>query len=156
MGSTLASDRSCVASIGQSGEACENPAVTTYYELDDANGRIAELRPLLYGLRDDRDAVAAAQLRLQQLAAGEEIDRAELERERDAVTAIVRRMEQAVRQIDAWGVTLRDIGTGLVDIPALANGRPIWLCWKLGEDEITHWHELDAGIAGRIPLIELE
>jgi len=68
----------------------------------------------------------------------------------------VRSMEQAVRQIDAWGVTLRDIGTGLVDLPALANGRPIWLCWKLGEDDLAYWHELDAGVAGRKPLIELE
>ena len=65
-------------------------------------------------------------------------------------------MERAVRQIDAWDVTLRDISTGLVDFPALASGRPIWLCWKLGEDDIAYWHELEAGIAGRKPLIELE
>jgi hypothetical protein len=132
------------------------PAVTSYYELDAANDRVAELRPLLSRLRDDRDAVAAAQLRLQQLASTEDADRADLEREREAIVAIVRRMEAAVRQIDAWGVTLRDIGTGLVDLPALANGRPIWLCWRLGEDDIAYWHELDAGIAGRKPLIELE
>jgi hypothetical protein len=132
------------------------PAVTSYYELDAANDRVAELRPLLSRLRDDRDAVAAAQLRLQQLASTEDADRADLEREREAIVAIVRRMEAVVRQIDAWGVTLRDIGTGLVDLPALANGRPIWLCWRLGEDDIAYWHELDAGIAGRKPLIELE
>ncbi|MGD8486328.1 MAG: DUF2203 domain-containing protein [Chloroflexota bacterium] len=130
--------------------------MTSYYELDAANDRVAELRPLLSRLRDDRDAVAAAQLRLQQLASTEDADRADLEREREAIVAIVRRMEAAVRQIDAWGVTLRDIGTGLVDLPALANGRPIWLCWRLGEDDIAYWHELDAGIAGRKPLIELE
>ena len=130
--------------------------MSSYYELGAANDRIVELRPLLTALREDRDAIAAAQVRLRRLAAGDEPDRAELERERDAVTVVVRRMEQAVRQIDRWGVTLRDIGTGLVDFPALANGRPIWLCWKLGEDDIAYWHELDAGIAGRKPLIELE
>ena len=65
-------------------------------------------------------------------------------------------MEAAVRQIDAWGVTLRDIGAGLVDFPALANGRPIWLCWRLGEADIAWWHELEAGVAGRRPLIDLE
>ena len=65
-------------------------------------------------------------------------------------------MEAAVTQIDTWGVTLRDIKTGLVDFPALANGRPIWLCWKLGEDDIAWWHELDTGIAGRKSLMELE
>ena len=130
--------------------------MTSYYELGAANDRIAELRPLLAALREDRDAIAAAQARLRRLASADEPDRAELEQEREAVTVIVRRMEQAVRQIDGWGITLRDIGTGLVDIPALASGRPIWLCWKLGEDDIAYWHELDAGIAGRKPLIELE
>lgn len=127
-----------------------------YYELGVANERVAELRPLLMALREDRDAIAAVKARLERLAATDESDRALLEREREQVSVIVRRMEQAVRQIDAWGVTLRDIGTGLVDLPALANGRPIWLCWKLGEGEIAYWHELEAGIAGRKPLIELE
>ena len=130
--------------------------MTSYYELGAANDRVVELRPLLTTLRDDRDAIAAAQARLQRLAASEDPDGGQLEREREEMTAIVRRMEQAVRQIDAWGVSLRDIGSGLVDIPALANGRPIWLCWQLGEDDIAYWHELDAGIAGRKPLIELE
>jgi len=129
--------------------------VTSYYELGAANDRLGELRPLLSGLRDDRDAIAAAQLRLKQLQGGDG-DRARLEREHEQMTAIVRRMERAVQQIDAWGITLRDIGTGLVDFPALVNGRPIWLCWKLGEEDIAWWHELDAGIAGRKPLIELE
>ena len=129
--------------------------MSDYYELGAANERVTELRPLLAALRDDRDAIARTQSRLRELADTDAPDRALLERERQEMTAIVRRMEQAVRQIDAWGVTLRDISTGLVDIPALVNGRPIWLCWKLGEDDVGHWHELDAGIAGRKPLIEL-
>jgi len=135
---------------------CENPDVTRYYELAAADARIDELRPLLLDLRDDRDAVAVAQHRLAKLQADDDVDRAQIERERERLTAIVRRMERAVRQIDAWGVTLRDIGTGLIDFPALANGRPIWLCWKLGEGSIGFWHEYDTGIAGRKPLIELE
>lgn len=134
--------------------------MTSYYDLATANERVRELRPLLSALRDDRDAVAAAQLRLTQSGAEDGADEAEgqarLEHERQQLTDIVRRMERTVRQIDAWGVTLRDIGTGLVDFPALASGRPIWLCWKLGEDEIAFWHELEAGIAGRKSLIELE
>jgi hypothetical protein len=134
--------------------------VTSYYDLGAANDRIGELRPLLHALRDDRDAIAAAQLRLQRLqddgSSGDEEQRARLEAEQERVAEIVRRMERTVRQIDAWGITLRDIGMGLVDFPALANGRPIWLCWKLGEDDVTFWHELEAGIAGRKPLIELE
>jgi len=131
-----------------------------YYDLGAANERVRELRPLLSGLRDDRAAIVAIQQRHEQSRVGAGTDdvagQARLAEEREQLTDIVRRMERTVRQIDAWGVTLRDIGTGLVDVPALANGRPIWLCWKLGEDEISFWHELDAGIAGRKPLIELE
>jgi hypothetical protein len=137
-------------------EACENPAVTSYYDIDGANARLAELRPILAALRDARDEVAAGQHRLAELATAEEADPVLIARERKGMTITVQSMERAVRQIDAWDVSLRDISTGLVDFPALANGRPIWLCWKLGEDDIAHWHELEAGIAGRKPLIELE
>lgn len=133
--------------------------MTSYYDLGEANERVEQLRPLLAALRDDRDAIATAQRRLRTLdltGDGDEAGGPALEHERDEVAAIVRRMETAVRQIDAWGITLRDIGTGLVDFPALANGRPIWLCWRLGEGDIAYWHELDAGFAGRRPLIDLE
>ena len=50
---------------------------------------------------------------------------------------------------------LRDIETGLVDFPALVQGRQVWLCWRLGEEAVAWWHELDAGVAGRRPLEEL-
>jgi hypothetical protein len=129
--------------------------VSTFYDIDSANARLEELKPLLTALRKARDEVAAGQLRLAALQDVDDADPALLLREQEGMTLTVKRMEQAVRQIDAWGVTLRDIGTGLVDFPALVNGRPIWLCWKLGEGEIGYWHELDTGIAGRKPLIEL-
>jgi len=137
-------------------EACENPGVSSYYDIDTANARLAELRPLLAALRVARDEVAAGQLRLAQLHAADEADPALIAREQEGMTITVKSMERAVVQIDAWGVTLRDIGSGLVDFPALVNGRPVWLCWKLGEGDIAYWHELDAGIAGRKRLIELE
>ena len=129
-----------------------------YYDLSAANARLEELRPLLEGLRDDRDSIAGMQREAEHLrsASGNGKHQARLDEHESTMLDIVRRMEATVRQIDAWGITLRDIGSGLVDFPALANGRPIWLCWKLGEDDIGWWHELDTGIAGRIPLIELE
>ncbi len=135
--------------------------MATYFDLSAANARVAELRPLLTALRDDRDALAQAQQRLERLRREgaerpAETPAGSVELEQQQLVATVRRMEAVVRQIDAWGVTLRDIGSGLVDLPALANGRPIWLCWRLGEDDIAWWHELETGIAGRKPLIDLE
>jgi hypothetical protein len=130
--------------------------VTSYFDLAAANERLADLRPLLEELRRDRDAVALSQLRLAELAETEGVQDALVDEERHELKRRIVRMQDAVRRIDAWGITLRDIGSGLVDFPALANGRPIWLCWKLGERDIAWWHELEAGVAGRRALIELE
>ena len=130
--------------------------MTSYFDLSAANARVVDLRPLLVALRDDRDAVARSQERLERMRASDDDQHAELAREQERLTLVVRRMASTVRQIDAWGITLRDIGSGLVDFPALANGRPIWLCWRLGEADIAWWHELEAGVAGRKPLIDLE
>ena len=130
--------------------------MTSYFDLSAANARVVDLRPLLVALRDDRDTVARSQERLAQMRAAGGADHAEFVREQERTTLVVRRMASTVRQIDTWGITLRDIGSGLVDFPALANGRPIWLCWRLGEADIAWWHGLEAGVAGRRPLIELE
>jgi len=131
--------------------------VTRFYDLDAASARLGEVRPLLEGLRRDRDRVAALQAELLAFKGtngnashAEEVGR----REREIATT-VRHMEGTVHQLDEWDVTLRDIGTGLIDFPALVAGRPIWLCWRLGEEGIGWWHETTEGFASRKPLSEL-
>ncbi|MBX3030368.1 MAG: DUF2203 domain-containing protein [Chloroflexi bacterium] len=129
-----------------------------YYSIDEANGRIAEVRQLLERLREDRDAVALAQQDQQLRAAtnGSADHAQDLAAGEARILTLVGRMKDVVAQLDAWDVQLRDIGTGLIDFPALANGRPIWLCWRLGEpDEIRWWHELETGFGSRQPLAEL-
>ncbi len=129
-----------------------------YYAIDEANARLAELRPLLEALRADRDAIALAQQDQQLRAATNgSADHASELAETDArIRTMAVRMRATVTQLVEWDVELRDIGTGLIDFPALANGRPIWLCWRLGEPEqIRWWHELDTGFDGRQPLAEL-
>jgi len=64
-------------------------------------------------------------------------------------------MQAGVARIDELGVTLREIETGLIDFPALVNGRQVWLCWRLGDDDVAWWHELSEGFSGRRPLAEL-
>ncbi len=129
-----------------------------YYSIDEANERLGEVRPLLEGLRADRDAIALAQQDQQLRAATNgSADHASEVAATDAhIRNLATRMRAAVAQLVEWDVELRDIGTGLIDFPALANGRPIWLCWRLGEPvDIRWWHELDAGFSGRQPLAEL-
>jgi hypothetical protein len=59
------------------------------------------------------------------------------------------RMKEFVQELQELGVELKDFYTGLVDFPARMNGREVYLCWRLGEADVGHWHELDAGFAGR-------
>lgn len=64
------------------------------------------------------------------------------------------RIRASVEQILALGIEVKDLETGLIDFPALRDGRTVYLCWRLGEDRIAWWHEVDAGFAGRTPLEE--
>ncbi len=79
----------------------------------------------------------------------------EARRIRLRIQGVVDQMQASVARIDGWGITLRDIDTGLIDFPALVTGRQVWLCWRLGEADIDWWHDLNAGVAGRKRLSEL-
>jgi hypothetical protein len=57
------------------------------------------------------------------------------------------------RELSALGVELKDYFTGLIDFPCWMNGREVYLCWRLGESEVSHWHEVEAGFAGRQKLV---
>ena len=61
-------------------------------------------------------------------------------------------MRSALTELQEQQIVLRDLDRGLVDFPALRDGREVYLCWIEGEDEISFWHDLDAGYGGRQPL----
>ena len=125
--------------------------MTTFYDIDEANARIPHVRELLTQLRDERDAL----IRLRDRSQEPDADDEERRRIHLRMQGIVDQMQAAVVRIDDWSITLRDIQTGLIDFPALVNGRQVCLCWRLGEDEVEWWHELADGFAGRKHLTEL-
>src|ERR1700676_3310382 len=59
------------------------------------------------------------------------------------------RAKDAVAEIDSIGVQVKDIDIGLLDFPCDVDGKTVLLCWKMGENSITHWHGTDEGFAGR-------
>jgi hypothetical protein len=61
-------------------------------------------------------------------------------------------MRLLAEELDEIGCEVKDVETGLVDFRAMRDGRAVYLCWRLGEDDISFWHELDTGFAGRQPL----
>jgi hypothetical protein len=146
--------------------------VATFYTIDRANERLAEVRPILEDLQGRRLELIALRDRLRASSqAGVPggrtlVEDALSEAARSApgesprvlaarIQALIDQMQAAVARLDDWDVTLRDIETGLVDFPALASGRQIWLCWRLGEGSIEWWHELEDGFAGRERLADL-
>jgi hypothetical protein len=63
------------------------------------------------------------------------------------------RMQDYERELRELGVELKDYRTGLIDFPCWMGEREVCLCWRLGEPELAHWHEVDAGFAGRQKLM---
>ena len=61
-------------------------------------------------------------------------------------------LSRIVAEIRDLGVVVRDPTTGLVDFPAERDGQPVFLCWRIDEDEVANWHDRDSGFAGRQPL----
>jgi hypothetical protein len=78
----------------------------------------------------------------------EELAHVEEELEKDG-----QRLQEYVEELRHLGVEPKNGPEGLVDFPCEIDGRVVWLCWKLGEPEVLYWHELEAGFAGRQPLV---
>ena len=75
-------------------------------------------------------------------------------RRKDEREKAIQRAKDAVAEIDAAGVQVKDLDTGLLDFPCMVGDEIILLCWKLGEQGITHWHNTTEGFAGRKPIDE--
>ena len=80
---------------------------------------------------------------------GESADMLQLRRQIDTLAT---RINGYIEELSQVGCELKDRDQGLVDFNALYQGRLVYLCWKSGEASITHWHERDAGVAGRQPV----
>ncbi len=61
-------------------------------------------------------------------------------------------LARCVAELDAAGVQVKDLTSGLLDFPSERDGEEILLCWRVGEPEVAWWHTLDGGFAGRRPL----
>lgn len=116
---------------------------------DEANLLLPRLRPLLERAREvsavlgDRDR----QRRLRSVTVGNGGGEAARE-----MMAEGDELSRVVAEISRLGVVVRDPSSGLVDFPAERDGEPVFLCWRIDEDEVGHWHDRDSGFAGRQPL----
>ena len=134
--------------------------MSRFYTIDEANTSLPEVERILAALRDQReeliglrDRVVEASPRDDEAPTADVAERIRLLRL--GMQGLIDQMQAGVARLVEMDITLRDISTGLIDYPALVSGRPIWLCWRLGEDEVAHWHAHDEGFDSRRPLSEL-
>ena len=121
-----------------------------YFTLQEASQTLESIRPLMDELQEIRQAILKNQPEdwpAIEKSAGNGGNR--------ALSNMVQEFEKLdalVHQIQDTGVLIKDINLGLLDFPALKEGREVYLCWQYGEGDIAFWHEVEAGFAGRQPI----
>ncbi len=73
----------------------------------------------------------------------------ELLQEREQVMLRAERINGFLKELEQIECVFKGFENGLVDFYALREDRLVFLCWRLGEEHVTHWHEVDAGYTGR-------
>jgi hypothetical protein len=119
------------------------------FDVAEANRIVPVLRKTFGTVREWLDALQTLSKTLEEPTCSEQV-RSETLEERGR---LVRSIQSEVAKLEEMGVEVKAL-EGLVDFRARMNGRTVYLCWKFDEEEITHWHELDSGFAGRQPLRE--
>ena len=119
------------------------------FTLEQANKTLPLVKRIVADIVKMHERASQNQLRVEKAKGA---DQQSAQRELDAS---VDRLQDLVDELSEVGCELKDYETGLIDFVGRHEGHDVYLCWKLGEEKITHWHELDAGFAGRKPVSQL-
>ena len=117
------------------------------FTIEEANAELPELRRRLPLLRAARQGLIAASRRIDDAVA---IDGGGVAG--SDWFAHQQTLKTEVTYLADRGILLRDPDTGLVDFPAERDGERVFLCWRLGEDDVAYYHAEDSGFSGRTPL----
>jgi hypothetical protein len=115
----------------------------------EANALLPQLTTLLSQLLEAKDELTDAEAHEALSEAAPTNGGGEQGKQVGAAFLEVRRLLETIEQS---GIVLRDIDRGLVDFPAVMDGREVYLCWEFGEDDVGYWHDMEAGYGGREPL----
>jgi len=120
------------------------------FSIDEANALIPHLKILLARVQTERQRMFEMRPELEKAQEGCSRDWGS---PRGAeYIEILDAFQQAVKDIDELGVQVKGFDSGLWDFPHGRAIREVYLCWKVDEEKISWWHDLEAGFAGRQPL----
>ena len=131
-----------------------------YFTLEEAQSLLPVVEALLKRALEAKSAAEELEEKLQALAqkvflmGGMLLDIERARRNRAAYEAHMQQAKDSLAEIDAIGVQVKDLDTGLLDFPCSVEGETVLLCWKMGESSIGFWHTLDGGFRGRQPVDE--
>lgn len=134
--------------------AKKRPADKKYFTVPEANATLPLVGAIVKDIADLASQLRDRHERVQRLAGSPKGRMAEAYEEelvlfQQEQQRCEDRMREYVTELTSLGVELKDYYTGLIDFPAWMDGHEVYLCWRLGEPEVAHWHELDTGFAGR-------
>ena len=122
------------------------------FTLEEANALLPSVRGIVRKVQRAYARVSGAQEAARAAAAGAAQGGGGMAGGSDYVLALTN-LAEAAGQLEALGVQIKDYERGLIDFPAMREGRVVLLCWQMGEgNEVEWWHDLEAGFAGRQPL----
>jgi len=125
------------------------------FTLQEAQNLLPVLESLLRTAIDGKKLIEAVDNELQELAhrvlmsGGLLVNVVQMARRKAEREKAIHRVKDTLAEINAIGVQVKDIDIGLLDFPCKVEDRIVLLCWKLGEQGITHWHTSSEGFAGR-------
>jgi hypothetical protein len=130
------------------------------FTLEEAQSLLPVVESLLRRAIDGKSSAEQVDSGLSELArrihlsGGMKVDVGRVARLRAEMEGHLQRARESIAEIDAIGVQVKDIDSGLIDFPCSLDGQVVLLCWRMGEPAIEHWHTLEAGFQGRQPLDE--
>jgi hypothetical protein len=130
------------------------------FTLSEAQSLLPILESLLRSAMESKKLIEQVDAELQEVAhrvflnGGTLLQVVPLARRKAERQKALQRVKDAVAEIHATGVQVKDLDIGLLDFPCVVEGEVVLLCWKLGEKDITHWHSTTEGFAGRKPIDE--
>lgn len=126
------------------------------FSLDEANALIPRMSEIVREMQEKKPEVDSLRGELGDMtetAAGNgHLLEGDMRQKRRRAQILVERLNALLEELSGIGCELKGVEEGLIDFPAMREGRTVYLCWKLGEERIEFWHELDTGFAGRQPL----
>ena len=71
---------------------------------------------------------------------------------KNQINKTISELYKQIEELEEMGILIKSFEESLIDFPAKRFDEEVWLCWKLGEDEVKFWHTKDEGFLGRKPL----